>query len=574
MLSKIKKIDELYSKGVIKNQLEYLMINNFRQFGESSNVSFDHPLTILVGKNGSGKSTLLKLIMSMAKGRTPNDYFFETEWDKFKGQGSSEFSYKLGDVSYKEINTQHFSWVSFKSDEVVSTNKEIKNYLSNNTNVKTFYKIVDIQFKSLIGSFEKNTFFDNQTSKSDLRSKVEYAKKVTKKVQQSISTKTSNGKKAKLTEVSRDNINIINEILGKNYNEIKIIEHRFFSGTWGKSIIFNSGEEYSEANSGSGEFIVANIVNKLSSIQSGTILLLDEPELSLHVGAQKRLLSYFLDLIIKKKIQVIISTHSQAFVEHIPSVCVKNFVTDQTGKTFIEQGVTYLNALENLGIDFERVKVIVEDDLAKKILDRVAQNEKINNQLDINFFSGGASSIKTSLITAFSKVGDANRFIVFDGDMFKSSVLNLSSVPEEEKTESYLEGQIKLITGINIDKFPFHVDGNEKASNKRQKLELYKRYIDYYRTNVLFLPGKIPEDIIYDRSYMLRAFSFVDVSKVDEINNSKSKFKELSEQTSIPVASLYDLFIGYFLSQRTNCSEYLEIVSLLHDILSKSKGVK
>lgn len=88
MLSKIKKIDELYSKGVIKNQLEYLMINNFRQFGESSNVSFDHPLTILVGKNGSGKSTLLKLIMSMAKGRTPNDYFFETEWDKFKGQGS------------------------------------------------------------------------------------------------------------------------------------------------------------------------------------------------------------------------------------------------------------------------------------------------------------------------------------------------------------------------------------------------------------------------------------------------------------------------------------------------------
>ncbi len=574
MLSKIKKIDELYSKGIIKNQLEYLMINNFRQFGESSNVSFDHPLTILVGKNGSGKSTLLKLIMSMAKGRTPNDYFFETEWDKFKNQGLSEFSYKLGDVSYKEVNTQHFSWVSFKSDEVVSTNKEIKNYLSNNTNTKTFSKIVDIQFKSLIGSFEKNTFFDNQTSKSDLKSKVEYAKKVTKKVQQSINTKTNNGKKAKLTEISRDDVKTVNEILGKNYSKIKIIEHRFFSGTWGTSIIFNSGEVYSEANSGSGEFIVANVVYKLSSIQSGSILLLDEPELSLHVGAQKRLLCYILDLIIKKKVQVIISTHSQSFIEHIPSVCVKNFVTDQAGKTCIEQGVTYLNALENLEIDFERVKVIVEDDLAKKILDRVAQSEKINNQLDINFFSGGASSIKTSLITAFSKVGDANRFIVFDGDMFKSSVVNLSSVPEKEKIESYLEDQIKLITDININTFPFHADGSGKVSNKKQKLELYKKYIDYYRTNVLFLPKRIPEDIIYDRSFVLSAFSFVDVSKVDKIDNSKDKFKELSEQTSTPVGSLYDLFIGYFLSQRTQSSEYLEIVSLLRGILTKSKGVK
>ena len=573
MLSKIKKIDELYSKGIIKNQLEYLTINNFRQFGESSNITFNHPLTIFVGKNGSGKSTLLKLIMSMAKGRTPNYYFFETEWDKFNGQEMSELIYKLNDVSFKEVNTRHFSWVSFELDEEVHTNKEIKNHLSNNSEVKTFSKIVDVQFKSLIGSFEKNTFFDNQTSKLDLKAKIEYAKKVTKKVQQSISTKTNNGKKAKLTNVSKDNIKNINLILGKNYTEITIIEHRFFSGTWGTSIIFNSGGVYSEANAGSGEFIVANVINKLSSIQGGAILLLDEPELSLHIGAQKRLLSYFLDLIIKKKIQVIISTHSQAFVENIPSVCVKNLVTDQAGKTSIEQGVTYLNALDNLEVKFDCVKVIVVDVLAKKILDRVAQNENLNRQLDFNYFSGGASSIKTALITSFSKVGDIDKFIIFDGDMFKSEVVDLSLVPEIEKTESYLEDKIKLITDINVKSFHFHVDGGKQGSNKKQKLELYERYINYYRSNVSFLPNKIPEDIIYERSYVLCVFSCVDISKLDSIDNSKDKFKELSEQTSITVESLYDLFISYLILQRTNCSEYLDIVDLLKSILSKSKGV-
>ena len=331
---------------------------------------------------------------------------------------------------------------------------------------------------------------------------------------------------------------------------------------------------YSEANSGSGEFIVANIVNKLSSIPSGSLLLLDEPELSLHSGAQKKLFSFFLDLIIKKKIQIIISTHSQSFVEHIPSICVKNFIPNQSGKTIIEQGVNYLNAFDNLGVSFDCVSIIVEDDLAKKILDKVALSERLDRQFNIRYFSGGASSIKTSLITTFSKVDDAEKFIVFDGDMFKTEVVDLSKIPESDKTKIYLEEQIKLITGININNFPFHVDGGKQGSNKEQRLELYKKYISFYKERVMFLPEKIPEDIIYDRSYILCAFSFVDINELDSIKNSKEKFKVLSDKTGIPVDSLYDLFIGYFISQKTNRTEYSIILNLLKSILSSSKGIK
>ncbi|WP_396631538.1 AAA family ATPase, partial [Lysinibacillus sp. D4B1_S16] len=44
-------------------------------------------------------------------------------------------------------------------------------------------------------------------------------------------------------------------------------------------------------------------------------MLLDEPEVSLHPGAQARIKYLILELIKKKKIQVIISTHSTIFVE-------------------------------------------------------------------------------------------------------------------------------------------------------------------------------------------------------------------------------------------------------------------
>ncbi|MDL2161320.1 AAA family ATPase [Escherichia coli] len=203
MLTKLKTIDDLHSKNILKNPLEHLNINCFRQFRENLSINFDHPLTILVGKNGSGKSTLLKLIMSMAKGRTPHDYFFETEWDQFNDQGLSEFSYKLDGNNCKEIKTRYSGWVFSEAEQTFSTDKEIKIHLEKNTNGKSFSKIIDIQFKSLVGSFEKNTFFDNQTSTSDLKSKVDYAKRITKKVQQSIDTKNNNGRKAKLTIVSR-----------------------------------------------------------------------------------------------------------------------------------------------------------------------------------------------------------------------------------------------------------------------------------------------------------------------------------------------------------------------------------
>ena len=43
------------------------------------------------------------------------------------------------------------------------------------------------------------------------------------------------------------------------------------------------------------------------------LLLLDEPETSLHPGAQVKLQRYILDQIKKKHLQVVISTHAPAF---------------------------------------------------------------------------------------------------------------------------------------------------------------------------------------------------------------------------------------------------------------------
>ena len=46
-----------------------------------------------------------------------------------------------------------------------------------------------------------------------------------------------------------------------------------------------------------------------------------------------------------------------------------------------------------------------------------------------------------------------------NGDMYRSDVVDLSSIPEVQKSVKYLSEEIKKITGININQFPFDVDG-------------------------------------------------------------------------------------------------------------------
>jgi len=576
MDKKFSVIDSLLAKGIINLRLEYLIINKFRYFESQTKVSFEHPFTVLVGKNGSGKSTFLKLIKSLAKDRNPDHYFFETEWDNFDNDPDIEFQYKIDGSEFREFKTKYFGWVFSPKNMEFDNNKSIKAYLENPEN-KTFNKILNFEFKHYIGSFEKNTFFDNQTKRVDLKYKAEYARKVTKKIQQSIDTKNSKEEQAKLTQISKKNIDKINGILGKNYNEIKIIEHRFFNGTWGTSIIFKSDTVYSEANSGSGEFIIANVINELSAIPNNSIVLLDEPELSLHPGSQKRFLEYLLDLIIEKKLQIIVSTHSPIFIEKIPSSCIKNFILSNNNIVRIEEEGNYLNAFINIEYSYDMPNIIVEDVLAKNILEKVIENENLTGQFNVRFYPGGASSIKTSLITTFSKIDDSMKFVLFDGDMFIKEAIDLSTIPELSKTKDFLKHEIKSMTNINVSKFSFHADGSKRESNEEQKKELYKKYIEFYRNNVYFFPEKIPEDIIFSLDFLKQIKQIFPntnnlcMKPIEEEGNSKEKFNIVSNQLSIRIDTLYDLFITNFILCKT--SNYDQIKEILQSILKKSKGV-
>ena len=75
---------------------------------------------------------------------------------------------------------------------------------------------------------------------------------------------------------------------------------------------------YSAFDMGSGENSVLLLLSRLQEAPVGCLVLIEEVELGLHVEAQTRLIEVLLDICLKKRIQVICTTHSEAVLDALP----------------------------------------------------------------------------------------------------------------------------------------------------------------------------------------------------------------------------------------------------------------
>lgn len=115
----------------------------------------------------------------------------------------------------------------------------------------------------------------------------------------------------------------------------------------------------------------------------------------MHPGAQNRLICYILEVIKEKKIQVVITTHSTSIVENLPKAAIISFRKIQNDIIIIEEQVFFQNAFLELESNLVNKKhIIVEDDMAKKIIEQILKVEGLSELLQVEFYPGGASNIK------------------------------------------------------------------------------------------------------------------------------------------------------------------------------------
>ena len=330
-------------------------------------------------------------------------------------------------------------------------------------------------------------------------------------------------------ELTNTEIRWVSYILGRNYTKIDILKHSYFKldgvtvrveveDLENKGGYEASGREsikrrYSEAYAGSGEYAVIMMVHNIYAAEEKTLILMDEPENSLHPESQRRLMEYILSETLKKKHQIIISTHSSYMSENLPNDArIALFL--ESGFVNPQMGVTHRGAFMGIGGVPEAVvgKIIIqaEDNLAARIL-REAIFRKSRHKMDQYEFKvfGGVNDAYNRLIPTYIKDFRKDVFLVFDGDQNYHDVNDISSRLkdkfQDEDSYKYISCKVALYLGrkgyvavrdaLEKDRFDVvesvsygavFLSGNTPQGEKHRKLKDALRWL---MGHVHYLPG-------------------------------------------------------------------------------------
>jgi predicted ATPase len=410
----------------------------FKNFAPDSKIEFRFPITVLVGPNGGGKSSILHAAWGMPLKHSTSRFWFSTPVDPIKFAERHRFWYshyikalKLVVQSRKMCgNKRHGYWEPTRPalkegmDGMPAQSAANAPFMSQTGDRWTPVDRTPYYFNAKAESSAFDRFF-NSTTLASLDARQDYFVRYSKKLKEVIDGKLSSLDYYRVERVAQNfllsttQLDSVNKILQKKYKSARYITHKFYDKhAFSPSVIFETASRsYSECFAGSGELAVVNLVLALENLEPYGLLLLDEPETSLHPGAQEKLTEHLLRIVNEKHVQVIISTHSPTFVQLLPATAL--VVLEETPAGIAPRHApTKASAFERLGqIDKEKYTILTEDALLKAVVDRaVARLPKpLNNKTVVVAAGLGVSEMLSNQARAHDQAG-SKVLMVLDGD--------------------------------------------------------------------------------------------------------------------------------------------------------------
>lgn len=138
------------------------------------------------------------------------------------------------------------------------------------------------------------------------------------------------------------------------------------------------GAKYSENNMGFGEGRVFYTVRSLESAPEQSLFVIEEPETSLHEHAQYEFAKYLIDVCLRRKHQIIITTHSKAVLAALAPESRKLLYREgKSVKISDRTSTAEATGLLSLGNSHD-LTVVVEDRRAKTLLTEIVRVAKPN----------------------------------------------------------------------------------------------------------------------------------------------------------------------------------------------------
>lgn len=576
-MSKNKPVDDLQkSVKALESKKPYiysLRFPNYRNLQIDTELPFDFPITILLGRNGTNKSSILHALYGSPSGQTIADFWFETELDAIPSERNGR---KQSVVHrYRNDTGEIVECIKARAPrgpkdpdywEAVK-HSQIYGFSVSGTRISPIkLKVIHLDFRGELPAFDKYFYFpDPRHLEERIRSAKERGVLRREYRKQDYLRQRSKPLKKEIERsgipLVGDELEVLKYILERDYISGKVLKHSLFHGHEGWTILFQTShfDGYSDAFAGSGESAAALLIHNILQAPEKSLILLDEPETSLHPRAQQRMLEFIAHQAVRKSLQIVIATHSIYLAKKLPQSAIRVLVLESDGTVTIRTDLSADEALHEIDTLPAGKTILVEDERAEHVVISALKLASSHASKDFQVLvrKGGTSQIYLD-IQAYANSERKDVFVIFDGDHKPTD-----DIPEDgalPQGESDLDKLIQKITR-----------GNNKKGPKLNFSDVDERtrYIRFFKRSVHFLPELTPEHLVWDEDAAKELLEQDLPQEILQIRDFKQRLRLLSER--IP-GSDPDVIFKNLLTKllKSNSQRQLKLMEVIQKIRSDS----
>lgn len=391
------EINQLLEKARDRNYGKYLSAIDLTYVRgiRGQRVTFDFPVSAIIGTNGGGKTTILGAAALIYKSVQPARFFSKGgQYDNTMQDW--RIGYKIIDRSQNRNSTTNRT-ASFRQK------KWNRDSLEREVLIFGVSRTVPASEKKEFRRFASNSFSVPKANELLFVSEV---------------------------------VEAAGRVLGKDISKFKELRIDAYGRVTLLTATAGDNISYSEFHFGAGESSVIRMISAIESASQNALILIEEIENGLHPVATIRLVDYLISVSKRKNLQVIFTTHSNDALLPLPDKAV--WVASQTS---IFQGKLDIASLRAISGKIEKkIAVFVEDEFAKIWVEAILRvhTKSVLDQLEIHALAGDGNAFKMSIAHNENPAVHTRAICVLDGDSDQDSSLDFIFKLPGEMPEAYV----------------------------------------------------------------------------------------------------------------------------------------
>lgn len=347
------QINALFDKVTKNNYGKYLKkvtlcpIRGFR----NESVSFEFPVTAIIGPNGGGKTSVLGACACAYISQKPGRFFAKS--------GALDDSMQNWQISYEMIDR------TLSSNEVLKKHARFKSLKWSRDNMKREVCVFGVS--RTVPATERTELQKCASSKYTFEDS--HQKTFTENV-----------------------IKAASRILGKDLSQYKLIE----VDTNGKVTLLKGQTDdgkssFSEFHFGAGESSIIRMVMQIEALGENSLILIEEIENGLHPVATQRMVEYLIEVAERKKAQAVFTTHSNDALAPLPPKAIWAAINNT-----LYQGKLDVASLRTItGQVDAALAIFVEDQFAQKWIETILAESSgiIEGEIEVHFMAGDGTAV-------------------------------------------------------------------------------------------------------------------------------------------------------------------------------------